>query len=171
MSPHTFTHCLCAFSSSLSSPKFLEPKFASLEHLQQEPHEWENGGERVGGRVKQLQRKEKGERPLGRLPGTSRSLALILLPSVGKNLSDPNIRICPTRKETGYRQEFFVRILNPDIKFFTFLLSEPEFTLVRIIRPEKIGYRTSISCPNSDIVRIVQPEFDPNPNFCQRYFG
>ena len=43
-------------------------------------------------------------------------------------------KICPTRisefvrlKKIGYGQEFFVRILNPDIKFFTFLLSESDF--------------------------------------------
>ena len=75
-------------------------------------------------------------------------------------------------EKTGYGQEFFVRILNPDIKFFTFLLSKPNFDpnlpLSELSDPEKIGYQTSISPPNFDIVRIIWPEFDPNPIFYRR---
>ena len=74
--------------------------------------------------------------------------------SVGENLSD--------LKKIGYEQEFFVRILNPDINSFIFLLSEPDFDQnlpsFELSDPKKIGYRTSIFHPNFDIVRIVRPE-------------
>ena len=108
--------------------------------------------------------------------------------SLKKTLLDPYLilfclvlaKICPTRipefirpEKNRVRTRIFVRILNPDIKFYTFLLSEPDFDpnlpSSEMSDPEKTGYRTSISRPNFDIVRIVRPEFDPNPNFCQRY--
>ena len=70
-------------------------------------------------------------------------------------------KICPTRKK-GYGQEFFVGILNSDITFFTFLLSEPDFDLnlvsFELSYPKKIRYRSSIYCLNFDIIRFVRPE-------------
>ena len=75
---------------------------------------------------------------------------MLLFSNADKNLSEPNTRICPTRitefvrpKKIGYGQEFFVRILNLDMKFFAFLLFEPAIdpNLVwsEIVRPEKSG--------------------------------
>jgi len=106
-------------------------------------------------------------------PGAVTATQLTPFTSAGKNLFDLNTRIRPTRKKSGtdknFSSEFKMRTLN----FFTFLLSELDFDSnlpsSELSDPKKTGYRTSISRPNFDIVRIVQPEFDPNPNFCQRY--
>jgi len=89
-------------------------------------------------------------------------------------------KICPIwipefirPEKIGYGQEFFIRIFNPDIKFFTYLLSESDFDpnlpSSELSDPEKTGYRISIFRPNFNIVRIVRLELDPNSIFCQRH--
>ena len=79
--------------------------------------------------------------------------------SSGKNLFDS--------KKIGYRQKFFVQILNPDITFLTFLLSGSDFdsNLASAefsgLKKSEIGYRYQ------SLVRILTLSDLSDPNLAK----
>ena len=64
--------------------------------------------------------------------------------------------------KTGYGQEFSVQILNMDITFFIFLLSESKFSVVRIVR---FGKKSGIG--HQFLVRILTLSDLSDPNLTQ----
>jgi len=90
--------------------------------------------------------------------------------SAGKNLSDPNTRICPIRKNRVRTKNFRPNFQSGHYIFYISIVRTrfwPEFTLVRIIRPEKnrvsdINFSSEFwHCPNSPTRIWPEPEFLP----------